>query len=306
MRRRPSCSSPRACCSTPPCGRRAPISSGSSGFGGDRDNDYSTEFEGSAAFLLTRKVAVGVEYRGQPNNLSFAEQNRWIDAFVAFFPTRNVSLTAAAVDLGSIAGQPRTTRRLRVRAGRILRCAMMPLSRASLRRSTRRARGVVAASGRAADTLYDDLGGDARVTNLSARRWRSRSRTRASPRISTTSTSIGCTSASCCRSARLPAVPANIPAAICTRPTRGCTSRPSTSTLWSRICRSRWTVPDVPYLDAELAVGDPRADVSRHRHPIAGRCKPRPTSLLDVNDQLHLRMDVAMHRKGAANGRNVL
>ena len=56
---------------------------------------------------LTRQVAVGVEYRGQPNNLSFAEQNRWVDAFVAFFPTRNLSLTAAAVDLGSIAGQPR-------------------------------------------------------------------------------------------------------------------------------------------------------------------------------------------------------
>jgi hypothetical protein len=77
------------------------------GFGGDRSNDYHPEFEGSAAFLLTRKLAIGVEYRGQPNNLSFAEQNRWADAFVAFFPTRNLSLTAAAVDLGSIAGQPR-------------------------------------------------------------------------------------------------------------------------------------------------------------------------------------------------------
>jgi hypothetical protein len=77
------------------------------GFGGDRSDAYHTEFEGSAAFLLTRQVAVGVEYRGQPNNLSFAEQNRWVDAFVAFFPTRNLSLTAAAVDLGSIAGQPR-------------------------------------------------------------------------------------------------------------------------------------------------------------------------------------------------------
>jgi Protein of unknown function (DUF3034) len=77
------------------------------GFGGDRDNRYSPEFEGSAAFLLTRKLAIGAEYRGQPNNLSFAAQNRWIDAFLAFFPTRNVSLAVAAVDLGSIAGQPR-------------------------------------------------------------------------------------------------------------------------------------------------------------------------------------------------------
>jgi len=77
------------------------------GFGGDRSDDYHTEFEGSAAVLLTRKLAIGVEYRGQPNNLSFAEQNRWVDAFVALFPTRNLSLTVAAVDLGSIAGQPR-------------------------------------------------------------------------------------------------------------------------------------------------------------------------------------------------------
>ncbi|HEX3860290.1 MAG TPA: DUF3034 family protein [Stellaceae bacterium] len=77
------------------------------GFGGDRDDNYNAEFEGSAAYLLTRKLAIGVEYRGQPNNLSFAAQDRWIDAFIAYFPTRNLSLTMAAVDLGSIAGQKR-------------------------------------------------------------------------------------------------------------------------------------------------------------------------------------------------------
>lgn len=75
------------------------------GFGGDRSDGYHVEFEGSAAFLLSRKVVVGIEYRQQPNNLSFAAENRWMDAFIAYFPTRNLSLTVAAVDLGSVAGQ---------------------------------------------------------------------------------------------------------------------------------------------------------------------------------------------------------
>lgn len=75
------------------------------GFGGDRRNDYSPEFEGSAAYLITRKLAVGAEYRGKPDNLRFAEENRWLDVFVAYFPTSNISLTAAGVDLGSVAGQ---------------------------------------------------------------------------------------------------------------------------------------------------------------------------------------------------------
>ncbi|HEY1796282.1 MAG TPA: DUF3034 family protein [Stellaceae bacterium] len=75
------------------------------GFGGDRSDSYHAEFEGSAAFLLSRNVAIGAEYRQQPNNMSFATEDRWIDAFIAYFPTRNLSLTLAAVDLGSVAGQ---------------------------------------------------------------------------------------------------------------------------------------------------------------------------------------------------------
>jgi hypothetical protein len=76
------------------------------GFGGDRNDSYRLEFEGSAAYLLTRKLAVGIEYRHKPNNLSFAPEERWLDLFLAYFPTRNISLTLALVDLGSVAGQP--------------------------------------------------------------------------------------------------------------------------------------------------------------------------------------------------------
>jgi len=72
------------------------------GFGGDKNRDYSTEFEGSAAYLFSRKFAVGVDYRTKPDNLSIArEDNAW-DVFAAYFITKNVSVTAAYVDLGNI------------------------------------------------------------------------------------------------------------------------------------------------------------------------------------------------------------
>jgi hypothetical protein len=72
------------------------------GFGGDKDNDYSTEFEGSAAVLLSRQWAVGAEYRTKPDNLGIAhEDNAW-DAFVAYFFDKNISATLAYVDLGNI------------------------------------------------------------------------------------------------------------------------------------------------------------------------------------------------------------
>lgn len=75
------------------------------GFGGDKNDDYHVTFEGSVAALLSRNWAVGVELRTKPDNLGFAKEERWMDAFVAWFPTKNVSFTAAFVDLGSIALQ---------------------------------------------------------------------------------------------------------------------------------------------------------------------------------------------------------
>jgi hypothetical protein len=72
------------------------------GFGGDRNDDYSTQFEGSAAYLFSRKFAVGAEYRTKPDNLGIArEENAW-DVFAAYFFTKNISLTAAYVDLGNV------------------------------------------------------------------------------------------------------------------------------------------------------------------------------------------------------------
>jgi hypothetical protein len=73
------------------------------GFGGDLHDHYSAQFEGSAAFLLTRKLALGGEVRTKPDNLGFAHEDAAWDAFAAYTLTKNVSLTAAYVDLGSIA-----------------------------------------------------------------------------------------------------------------------------------------------------------------------------------------------------------
>lgn len=73
------------------------------GFGGDRNDGYRPEVEASAALMLSRNVVVGAEYRTKPDNLRFAGESDWFDAFIAYFPTKNVSATLAYVNLGSIA-----------------------------------------------------------------------------------------------------------------------------------------------------------------------------------------------------------
>lgn len=72
------------------------------GFGGDRTRGYRVQPEASAALLLNRHVAVGVEYRAKPDNLGVAQEDDAFDAFVAWAPNRHVSLTLAYVDLGNI------------------------------------------------------------------------------------------------------------------------------------------------------------------------------------------------------------
>ncbi len=72
------------------------------GFGGDLHDNYQAEFEGSLAYLLTKNWVVGAEYREKPHNLSVDNERAYYDAFVAWFPTKNVSLTLAYANLGSI------------------------------------------------------------------------------------------------------------------------------------------------------------------------------------------------------------
>ncbi len=75
------------------------------GFGGDRDRGYSAQFEGSAALLLRRDVAIGAEIRTKPDNLGFAREGNAYDLFAAYFFNKNLSVTLAYTALGTIANQ---------------------------------------------------------------------------------------------------------------------------------------------------------------------------------------------------------
>ncbi len=72
------------------------------GFGGDRRGSASLQLEGSAAFLVSRNLAIGAEYRSKPDNLGIAKEDDWWDAFIAWAPNKHLSLTLAYVDLGNI------------------------------------------------------------------------------------------------------------------------------------------------------------------------------------------------------------
>ena len=74
------------------------------GFGGDKNDDPEWMGEISGAILLARGIAIGAEYRQKPDNLNFAEEEDWSDIFVAWFINKNVSVTAAWADLGTIGG----------------------------------------------------------------------------------------------------------------------------------------------------------------------------------------------------------
>ncbi|MFN3353981.1 MAG: DUF3034 family protein, partial [Brevundimonas sp.] len=73
------------------------------GFGGDQEADRTAQFEGSVGYLLSPNWVVGAEYRSRPDNLGFAEEDDAADVFVAWAPNKAVSVTAAYVDLGSVA-----------------------------------------------------------------------------------------------------------------------------------------------------------------------------------------------------------
>lgn len=72
------------------------------GFGGDRNDDYQAMLEMSAAYMFTRKLVGGVEYRQKPHNLGVDDEKAYYDAFVAWFPSKHVSVTAAYVVLSDV------------------------------------------------------------------------------------------------------------------------------------------------------------------------------------------------------------
>jgi hypothetical protein len=82
------------------------------GAGAPGRDSRSLQPEFSVAYLLSRRLAVGAEYRFMPNNLealgraaglgSGLHQDAWRDLFVAWAPDQHFSLTGAWVDLGRV------------------------------------------------------------------------------------------------------------------------------------------------------------------------------------------------------------
>jgi len=73
------------------------------GFGGDRDNRRSGQFEGAIGYQLSRHLVIGGEVRTRPDNLGFARETGAHDVFVAWAAGRHATLTAAFVDIGPVA-----------------------------------------------------------------------------------------------------------------------------------------------------------------------------------------------------------
>jgi len=73
------------------------------GFGGDRDDDYQFVFEGTAALMLTRHIALGYEFRQKPDNLRGLDEDHWQDVFAALFVSKHLALVAGYVRLGDVA-----------------------------------------------------------------------------------------------------------------------------------------------------------------------------------------------------------
>jgi hypothetical protein len=78
------------------------------GFGGDEDDSASLNFETTVGYLITRKLAVGGEYRDKPDSLGVDDEGAAWDLFVAWAPNRHLSVVAAYLNMGNILG-PATT-----------------------------------------------------------------------------------------------------------------------------------------------------------------------------------------------------
>lgn len=76
------------------------------GFGGDRSDDASLQFEAAGGVFLTDSLLVGGEYRGKPDQLRAFEENDFADLYVAWLPVKGVAVTGAYAWLGNVADQP--------------------------------------------------------------------------------------------------------------------------------------------------------------------------------------------------------
>lgn len=73
------------------------------GFGGDRHTSRTLQFEGSLGWMVSSRLVLGGELRTRPDNLGFARENDAKDVFAAWALARHAMVTAAYVDVGSVA-----------------------------------------------------------------------------------------------------------------------------------------------------------------------------------------------------------
>jgi len=78
------------------------------GFGGDEDDSASLNFETTVGYMITRKLAVGGEYRDKPDSLGVDDEGAAWDLFAVWAPNRHVSVVAAYLNMGNVLG-PATT-----------------------------------------------------------------------------------------------------------------------------------------------------------------------------------------------------
>lgn len=88
------------------------------GFGGINGDRYRLEPQVSAGVFLNRRVVLGGEYRAMPqyqllaNNAlgnAVSKTSDWKDVYLAYFPSKSVSVTVAYAMLGQIASIPNQT-----------------------------------------------------------------------------------------------------------------------------------------------------------------------------------------------------
>ncbi|MEP7262180.1 MAG: DUF3034 family protein [Usitatibacter sp.] len=76
------------------------------GFGGDRKGSRSIQPELTLAVMMNDQLAIGIDHRWKPDNLRAFKEEDASDVFIAWFPSKNLAVTAAYARLGTIAGKP--------------------------------------------------------------------------------------------------------------------------------------------------------------------------------------------------------
>jgi hypothetical protein len=73
------------------------------GYGTPTNNDAEFLLELAAVAFINRRIAIGMEYRQKPDNINGIKEDDWQDVFIAYFPSKSLSLTLAYLQLGEIA-----------------------------------------------------------------------------------------------------------------------------------------------------------------------------------------------------------